>query len=150
MNARSRHRHSARRGYTLVEALVAGVVLMIGISAASQLSLTLITQDEVNQRSATALNYLETVARLYQGGLDEADIRLIVPADPVVTTLTITPSTPAVTGLGTMEAATISVTFKPVPSTQTWTTRTWTAGHKDASRTSTIVAYRSSLSRTIQ
>ena len=68
----------------------------------------------------------------------------------VVTNLTITPSTPAVTGLGNMEAATISVTFKPVPSTKSWTAHSWTAGHKDATRTSTVVAYRSSLSRTIQ
>jgi type II secretory pathway pseudopilin PulG len=136
------------RGYTLIETLVAGVVLMIGISAASRLTLTLLTQDEMNQRSSTALNYLETSARLYQMGLDEADIRLIVPGDPVVDSLTLTPVT-GFAGVGNLEAMDVTVSFHPAAATQSWTGHIWTSGKKDAVRSSNVTAYRSRTSNTV-
>jgi type II secretory pathway pseudopilin PulG len=137
------------RAYTLVEALVAGAVLMIGVSAASQLTLTLITQDEMNQRASTAYSYLETAARLYQMGFDEAEILAIVPDDPIVDSLTVTPATPSVTGLGTIQSATLSVIFHPSPATESWTANIWSSGNKNATRTSTLTAYRSPLSSTV-
>ncbi|MCB1085561.1 MAG: prepilin-type N-terminal cleavage/methylation domain-containing protein [Verrucomicrobiae bacterium] len=139
-------------GYTLIEALVAGVVLMIGVSAASKLTLTLITQDEMNQRAATAMNYQETAVRLFQLGLDEADIRLLLPADPVVDSMTITTSSPSISlpgGSMTMESASIAVTYHPSPATQSWTANIWTSGDKNATRTTTITAFRSPLSNTV-
>lgn len=122
---------------------------MIGISAASRLTLTLITQDEMNQRTASALNTLETAARLYQSGLTEAEIRRIVPADPVVDSLTIAPSTPTIAGLGTIQAATVSVTYHPAPADQTWTGHLWTGGNRTATRTSSVTVCRSGLSATV-
>lgn len=145
-----RNRLSARcAAYTLVEAMVACIVLMIGISAASRLSLALLTQDEMNQRASTAFTYQESVARLYQMGFDEAEIRQLVPADPVIESLTITPSTPAVAGLGTIQAATITVSYRPSPATQSWTAHTFTSGDKNAVRTVSVTAYRSGLSATV-
>lgn len=137
------------RAYTLVEALVAGVVLMIGISAASRLTLTLLTQDEMNQRASTALNYQETAVRLFQMGLSEADIRLIVPADPVVESMTFANGALSYAAPDSLESAAITVTFRPSPATQSWTGHIWTSGNKDVVRTFTVTAYRNALTNTV-
>ncbi len=157
MRLLSLHRRASRGGYTLVEALVAGIVLMIGVSAASSLTLALITQDEMSQRTATALNYQENAAQLYRLGLSPTQVEALLPADPVVSDLTIATGTesvahsPTVPGLPnvTMPYADVSVTFNPGSATQSWTGRTWTGGDKDASRTLTLRAFRSPTSRTV-
>jgi type II secretory pathway pseudopilin PulG len=130
------------RGYTLIEALVAGVILMIGISAASQLTLTLITQEEMNRRTTTALNYQENVAGMYRLGFDEAEIDALVPDDPVVQTMTLTPGVHDLGGgMGNMDFADITVAFNPVPADSAWSADLWTGGDPAALRTSTIQVY---------
>ncbi len=146
-----------RGGYTLIEALVASVILMIGISGASSLTLTLITQDEMSQRTAVALNTQENAAELFRMGLSAADIAALLPDDPVTTTLTVTTGvesvahSPAVPGLPnlSMPYADITVTFNASPATESWTGRIWTGGVKDAARTLTLRAYRSGTSITV-
>ena len=132
-------------GYTLVEALVASVLLMMGISAASALTLTLLTQDEMNQRHGVALAEAELIAQLYHLGLDELEIRQVVPSSTVVETFTLTPGSESVPGVGTLPSASISVQFNPSPATESWAGQVWTAGRKTDSRTIEIQAYRSSL-----
>lgn len=138
------------RGYTLVEALVAGVVLMIGVSAASSLTLALITQDEMNERTALAINFQECAARLYQEGLSPAQIQNLIPEVAVVSDLSFTTGTesvthsPAVPGLPAvpLQYADVTVTFNPSPATESWSARKWTAGGNADSRTLTVRAYR--------
>ena len=73
--------------YTLVEALVGSAVLMIGISAAASLSLSLITQEEINERSVRALNYQDSAAMLIQLGVPSNQIAGLLPDEPVVNSI---------------------------------------------------------------
>lgn len=139
------HRAGASSAYTLVEALVATVLLMMGISAASALTLTLLTQDEMNQRHDIALAETELIAQLYQLGLDEPAIRQVVPSSNVVEQFTLTPGSETVPGVGSLPSALISVRFNPSPATESWTGRIWTAGLKTDTRTLEFQVYRSSL-----
>ena len=131
-------------GYTLVEALVASVILMIGISAAASLSLTMVTQEEINERTGRALNYLENAASLYQLGLSSTEIAALMPLDPAVTALTVTDQTATVTDLGYMTYGEVSVAFDATPATTTWSAGAWTAGDNSVSRSVSVNAYRSS------
>ena len=158
MNCSNQHRSfRSQKGYTLIEALVAGVILMIGVSAASQLTLALITQDEMSQRTSTVLNYQENAAFLYRMGLSNAEIAKVLPADPAVDSLSVTRSqetvsnSPAVTEIPdmNMEYADITVQFYPSPATQTWTAGIWTGGAKGVSRSLTLRSYRSRNSLTV-
>ena len=53
------HPLSRLRAYTLIEALVASSILAIGMGAASSMSLALITQEQITERSEKAIAYLE-------------------------------------------------------------------------------------------
>jgi type II secretory pathway pseudopilin PulG len=57
------------RGYTLIEVLVAGGILVIGIAAAASLAMTMVAQEKSNARVAEAFNIQEQAGRLYQLGL---------------------------------------------------------------------------------
>ena len=124
---------------------MASVLLMMGISAASALTLTLLTQDEMNQRHGVALAEAELIAQLYHLGLDEPAIRQVVPPSSVVETFTLTPGSESVSGVGTLPSAAISVQFNPSPATESWTGQVWTAGLKTDSRSIEIQTYRPSL-----
>lgn len=137
-------RKKRARGYTLVEALVASIILMIGISAAASLSLTMVAQEEINERAERALNYLENAASLYQLGLSGTEIAALVPRDPAITTLTVTDQTAAVAGLGNMTYGEITVTYDSTPATAAWSAGKWTGGSDGATRSITVHAYRSS------
>jgi type II secretory pathway pseudopilin PulG len=56
------------RGYTLIEVLVAGGILVIGIAAAASLAMTMVAQEKSNARVAEAFNIQEQAGR-YQLGL---------------------------------------------------------------------------------
>lgn len=56
--------------YSLVEVLVAGALLAIGIAAAALMANSMIMQEEANIRVIRGLNLQEQVGRLYQLGLD--------------------------------------------------------------------------------
>jgi type II secretory pathway pseudopilin PulG len=138
------HREKRSQGYTLVEALVASIILMIGISAAASLSLTMVAQEEINERTGRGLNYLENAASLYQLGLSGTEIAALMPLDPAVTSLAATDQTAAVTGLGNMTYGEITVTFDSTSATSTWTAGAWTGGDNSTTRSVTVNAYRSS------
>lgn len=57
------------RAYTLIEVLVAGGILVMGIAAAASLALTMVAQEKANTRIERALNMQEQAGRLYQLGI---------------------------------------------------------------------------------
>jgi prepilin-type N-terminal cleavage/methylation domain-containing protein len=93
------------RGYSLIEVLVAAVVLLIAIAAAARMAATMLAFEEANARVARALNYQEQACRLYQLGLSTGEVTNVLPAESGVT-LTFSPTTPSLVtfnNIGTME-----------------------------------------------
>jgi len=133
-----------RRAYTLIEALVASSILLIGISAAASLSLAMVTQEEMNERSVTAANYLDNAARLYQLGVDQGQIRNLLPVEPVVETLTFTGRNLVVPDIGSVPALRLNLTYKATTSTANNPTSTalWTGGDRTARRTESVEVIR--------
>jgi type II secretory pathway pseudopilin PulG len=133
------------RGYTLIETLVASAVMMVAVGAASSLSLSMVTQEEMSERTVRVMNHLENVATLYQLGLDSADIANIIPVEPCVTNLTYTSVTESVTGLGNVDMMEIKVSYNPASATSENQTGTlsWTGGEHTKSRDHTIRVLRS-------
>ena len=138
------------KGYTLIESLVASAILMIGIGAAASMSLTMLTQEEVNERTVRAMNHLENAAALYNLGLDSALIEELLPTEPVVTSLTFTSVNRTITNpsggasLGNVSAMEIEMVFKPASTTRTWANEKWTGGDASVTRTHTVEVFRSS------
>ncbi len=66
-------------GYTLVEVLIAGALLAVGISAAALMANSMIMQEEANIQIIRGLNLQEQVGRLYQMGLDYDGITNVLP-----------------------------------------------------------------------
>lgn len=132
------------RGYTLIEALVAGVILMGGIAAAAQLTLTLLTQEEMNRRIATALNIQENAATLFRLGFDDTEIVALLPPDPVVDKIDIIVSNYDLGGsLGDMEYADVTVEYNPSPADDTYAAGFWTSGENDTVTSDTVRVFRS-------
>ncbi|MCB1235215.1 MAG: type II secretion system protein [Verrucomicrobiae bacterium] len=138
------HRSRGARGYTIVEALVAGVLLMIGISAAATMSLTMVTQEEISERTSRAMNYLESAARLYEFGMPDDEIEGLLPDEPVVTDLNVIEGVEAVAGVGNMTYADVTVTFQPTSATTAWSAGTWTNGDSSVTRSHTVRVFRAS------
>jgi len=65
--------------YSLIEVLIAGAILVIGISAAAILANTLLVQEESNGYSLRAFNSQEQAARLWQLGVATNVITDILP-----------------------------------------------------------------------
>ncbi len=59
-------------------------VLLVGVAAAAQLSLTMRKQEEGNANIARALNLAESSHRLFQLGLSPAEVVSLLPYDPSV------------------------------------------------------------------
>ncbi len=135
---------TAKKAYTLIEALVASSVLLIGISAAASMSLAMVTQEEITERSVKAFNYLDNATALFQSGVDKSKIAAMLPAEPLVTSLTITDQTINATNLGTLPSALISVTYSTNGATTTSGTSLWTGGQKDTTRTVNVEVIRTS------
>lgn len=131
-------------GYTLIEALVASSILLIGIAAAASMSLSFVTQEEISERAAKAFNYLDNAVALYQAGVDKDSIATLLPAEPVVTALTITDSSINATNLGALPSAVISVTYRTTGATESATTGTWTGGDRSITRTVSVEVIRTS------
>lgn len=139
------HRARKFRAYTIVEALVASSILLIGISAAASMSLTLLTQEEINERSVKAFNYLDNAARLYQLGVPAGQIESILPDEPVITSLSNSNSVAAVPGLGNVNLLTLTVTYTPAGATagNDPDDPDWTGGNKDTTRSASVSVIRS-------
>jgi len=99
------------RAYTIIEAMVAAGILLIGIAAAAGLALTMVSQEEANARVARALNVQEQAGRLYQLGLEPAEILAIIPPEPNVDALNFNAATTNVAGVGAVEIAECRLVF---------------------------------------
>jgi type II secretory pathway pseudopilin PulG len=123
-------RHNA--GYSLVEVLVAGGILALGIGAACIMSLTMVTQEEMLHRMARNINLQENAARMYQIGLNASDItgaNGLLPGSSDLT-LTFATKTTNLTGIGAVPAQTITATINSTPADSILPTaaRGWTGG----------------------
>ncbi len=132
----------SERAYTLIEALVASSVLLIGISAAASMSLAMVTQEEITERSVKAFNYLDNATALYQSGVDKSKIAAMLPAEPVVTALTITDRTINATNLDPLPSALISVTYTSNGATTASGVSRWTGGASNTTRTVNVEVIR--------
>lgn len=131
---------SKKRAYTLIEALVGASVLAVGIGAAASMSLTLVTQEEINERSVRAFNYLDNASQLLRAGVAPSQISSILPVEPLVTNLTTSTRNVNVPGLGSVEAITLTVTYDPTGASEAnlSTIEQWTGGEQGVTRSESI------------
>lgn len=108
------------RAYTIIETMVAVSLLMFGVAAAAALSNTIVQQEEINARTARAVNWQENAVRLYQLGIDGSAILDVLPVLPQPHTLAVAPITPPAgtplftnypTGIPAPEAVNITLSF---------------------------------------
>ena len=152
MKATTLRTRGHRRAYSLVEVMIGSAILMIGISAACMLSLTMVSQEEGSVRASRALNVFENAMQLYQVGLSPAEVVALLPADPAVIGLTLTPNTSAVTGIGSPERIDAQMQFTTMINTEpsngtsiAWTAGKWTGGANGTTNnrlTQVIAVYR--------
>ncbi len=91
-------------GFSLVEVMMAAVILVIGLTAAAVLAGTIMAQQELNAAALRAANVQEQAVKLYRVDLDGATIRSLLPETCVIS--------------GTPPANGYVLTFKrPVPTT---------------------------------
>ncbi len=133
--------------YTLIETLVGSAVLMIGISAAASLSLSLVTQEEINERSVRALNYLDSAAMLLQLGVPSNQIVDLLPDEPVVNSITFSPKTVTMTDSGggpvlSLSASDITIVYTPNAAAVSNSSGIdeWTGGKTGVTRNHTVTA----------
>jgi len=79
MTARFPHRLRRLAAYTLIEVLVAATIIGVAVSASVSMSATMNLQEELSWRISVALNYQENACRLWQFGLNPADITAVMP-----------------------------------------------------------------------
>jgi len=87
--------------YSLVELTLASGILAAGVAAAASLTLTSARLEEITHRKARVLALTEGAARLWQLGLNESEIKALVPGDPALASLDFSPA-PATTATGTL------------------------------------------------
>lgn len=143
-------KHTNRRGgYTLIEALVASGVLLIGVSAACSMSLSLVTQEEINERSVRAFNYLDNAARLYRLGMKTSEIPALLPTEAIVDSLTFVPRQVAVSGVDptsphTVQIMRVTMSYHPSGATESYSGSDleWTGGDDAATRSEYVDVFR--------
>lgn len=133
------------RGYTLIETLVATAVMMVAVAAASSLSLSMVTQEEISERTVRVMNHLENAASLYQLGLNEAEIKAILPTESAIKDLKFNADSASVTDLGAINFMEMEVEFYPSAASEVNKTDeiSWTGGVKDGERKHTVSVFRS-------
>lgn len=131
---------SLKRAYTLIEALVGSSVLAVGIGAAASMSLSLVTQEEINERSVRAFNYLDNASQLLRAGVPVSEIQNILPTEPIVTSLTSSARNVSVPGIGNVPAITLTVTYDPSGASESnlSTIEQWTGGDDSVTRSESI------------
>ncbi len=67
------------RGFSLVEVMMAAVIIVIGLTAAAVLAGTIMAQQELNAAALRASNVQEQAVKLYRIDLDGATIRSLLP-----------------------------------------------------------------------
>lgn len=133
-----------QRGYTLIEVLVASGILMVAVSAAASLSLSMSAQEEINFYTSRALNLQENYVRAYHLGLEPATIQAIMPPENALQTINTANADAAVAGVGDMESVTWEFIIRPNPNAGTPTAGVFTGGDGGALRTVNVRAFRSS------
>ncbi|MEM7145501.1 MAG: type II secretion system protein [Verrucomicrobiota bacterium] len=137
-------RSAARKaGYTLIEVMVAAGLLLIGISAASSLTLTMTGQEEINRAVSRTANLQENYIKAYHLGLTPAEITAVMPPEPSLASLNAAEATPTIPGVGAMESATWNFFVRPNATASNWSAGMWTGGDQGALRTMNFSAYRS-------
>ena len=103
--------HSSR-GYSLIEVLLASAILMIGVGAASTMTVVLNKQEEINLQVSRGTARLEAAARMFQMGLSPAQISALLPADPDGGAISFTTvGTVNIPGVGDMESTVCSLSL---------------------------------------
>jgi len=100
-----------RNAYSLIEVMIAGGIVAIGIAAAALMANALLMQEETQGYSLRAFNTQEQAARLWQLGLNATTITNILPErcsasnpPPAYSMcLQFTTSTNVISGVGTVE-----------------------------------------------
>jgi hypothetical protein len=118
-----------RSAYSLAEVLVAAGILMIGVSAAASLTLTMNTQEDIAWRVARGLNILETAAALYQMGMDKDAVIETIPLDAAVELSHLDDEADeTISGAGTLRGVTFRVEIQSTVDAGSWSAGTWTGG----------------------
>ena len=116
-------RSICKAGYTLVEVVIAGAVIAVGMAGAASLSSTMMAQEELSWRVSVARNYQENLVRLWQLGLSPSEVMNLIPSasgNPKLSevigaspTLTATGQS-NVAAMGVMDSAVCSFTISTV------------------------------------
>lgn len=93
------------------------------------MSMAMVTQEEMNHRIGRGLNIQECASRLYQLGLEPAEISAILPADSN-TSLTWTAADANVSGVGAVAGQTVTASIYTTEAASNAGTNTgyWTGG----------------------
>jgi len=106
-------------GYSLIEAVIAGFLLVLAIAGAALLAQTITLTEDANTAVSRALNTQEQAAKLWALGLNSTQITNILPetftssSTPAYRTLKLsfTETTTNITGVGDLELAVSVLTF---------------------------------------
>ena len=132
-----------RAGYSLIEVVVAGAVIAVGMTAAASLSSTMMAQEELSWRVSVARNYQENIVRLWQLGLSPSDVMSLIPSasgNPKLAEV-IGPS-PTLTATGQVDEDSMGVMESAVCS---FTINTANVAGAGAGGTNEVTAYRPTL-----
>ena len=132
-------KRSTAQGYSLIEVVIAGAVLMMAIAAVTAMALMTVAQQETNVRISQAINYQEQAARLYQLGLSPTTILSILPPEPGVSLTFQNATTGAIGEVNGMERIECVMEFQPNPTTSNWSEGHWVGGTTDTRVNSMIV-----------
>jgi hypothetical protein len=76
MHSRRLHSSLSTAGYTLVEVLAASGLIAAALGAAAALGMSMTQQEELTRGQAAAVRYAEAIARLWQLGVNPAEVLL--------------------------------------------------------------------------
>ncbi|MEM0970871.1 MAG: hypothetical protein AAGJ31_16070 [Verrucomicrobiota bacterium] len=143
------HRRSRRqaRGYSLPDVLIATTILAVGVMAATSLSLSMATQEDITWRTSRLGSLTENAAALYGMGLDPSEIASILPTDPYVSMVLGAENTETLGTNFSLRYMDIQATVNTVDDVGSWSAGYWTGGGDGAAprqRTFSLRAYRSS------
>lgn len=112
----------------MIETLVASSILLIGISAAGSLSLSMVAQEEIAEQANRAAAYLDNATTLFRLGVAPTQIGSLLPPESAVASLDFTNDVRSVPDLGAVMYSTVTVDWKSSSATSTKGTNRWTGG----------------------
>jgi type II secretory pathway pseudopilin PulG len=123
MKLRLSHKYSS--GYTLLEVLAAAGIISAAIGGAGALSMSITKQEEFTRGQLAAIRFAESLARLWQLGINPSDVILSQPQGAstnagynlmtwsIATFSTITLGDDGGISQGSVEKTTVTVTWTP-------------------------------------